>query len=59
MFNELPAEKAYRILESGLIVLVATRDADGRVNLMTMGFHVMMQHDPVRGFRTMPRPIQK
>ena len=25
MLNELPAEKAYRILESGPIVLVATR----------------------------------
>lgn len=46
MLNELPAEKAYRILESGPIVLVATRGVDGRANLMTMGFHMMMQHDP-------------
>jgi len=46
MLNELPAEKAYRILESGPIVLVATRGADDRTNLMTMGFHMMMQHDP-------------
>lgn len=46
MLNELPAEKAYRILESGPIVLVSTRSADGRANLMTMGFHMMMQHDP-------------
>lgn len=46
MLNELPPEKAYRILESGPIVLVATRAADGRANLMTMGFHMMMQHDP-------------
>ena len=46
MLNELPAEKAYRILESGPIVLVATRGAEGRANLMTMGFHMMMQHDP-------------
>ena len=38
MLNELPAEKAYRILESGPIVLVATRGAEGRANLMTMGF---------------------
>lgn len=46
MRNELPPKKAYRILESGPIVLVATRDANGRANLMTMGFHMMMQHDP-------------
>lgn len=46
MFDSLPAEKAYRILESGPIVLVSTRGEDGRPNLMTMGFHMMMQHDP-------------
>lgn len=46
MLNELPAEKAYRILESGPIVLVSTRASNGRANLMTMGFHMMMQHDP-------------
>ncbi|HIE1389155.1 TPA: flavin reductase family protein [Pseudomonas aeruginosa] len=45
MRNEFPAEKAYRILESGPIVLVSTRGADGRANLMTMGFHMMLQHD--------------
>lgn len=46
MQNQLPADKAYRILESGPIVLVSTRGSDGRANLMTMGFHMMMQHDP-------------
>jgi flavin reductase (DIM6/NTAB) family NADH-FMN oxidoreductase RutF len=46
MFDSLPAKKAYRILESGPIVLVSTRAADGSANLMTMGFHMMMQHDP-------------
>lgn len=46
MFDRLPAEEAYRILESGPIVLVSTRATDGRANLMTMGFHMMMQHDP-------------
>ncbi|MFL9575914.1 hypothetical protein [Acinetobacter baumannii] len=45
MLNELPAEQAYRILESGPIVLFFIRDIDGRANLMTMGFHMMMQHD--------------
>lgn len=46
MFDTLPPNKAYRILESGPIVLVSTRAADGSANLMTMGFHMMMQHDP-------------
>ncbi|HEK3481157.1 flavin reductase family protein [Pseudomonas aeruginosa] len=46
MLDELPAENAYRILESGPVVLVSTRGADDRANLMTMGFHMMIQHDP-------------
>ncbi len=46
MFDRLPVRKTYRILESGPIVLVSTRGNDGRANLMTMGFHMMMQHDP-------------
>lgn len=46
MHENLPAEKAYRILESGPILLVSTRASDGRANLMTLGFHMMMQHDP-------------
>lgn len=31
---------------SGPIVQVSTRAADGRAYLMTMGFHMMIQHDP-------------
>ncbi|UWL61792.1 flavin reductase family protein [Brucella pseudintermedia] len=46
MFDEFPAEKAYRILESGPILLVSTYGVDGRANLMTMGFHMMISHDP-------------
>jgi flavin reductase (DIM6/NTAB) family NADH-FMN oxidoreductase RutF len=46
MFDSLPVQKSYRILESGPIVLVSTCGDDGRANLMTMGFHMMMQHDP-------------
>lgn len=46
MMERLPAESAYRILESGPIVLVSTRGPNGRANLMTMGFHMMIQHDP-------------
>lgn len=37
--------KAYRLLESGPVVLVSTASG-GRANLMTMGFHMVVQHDP-------------
>ncbi|HET6387732.1 flavin reductase family protein [Hyphomicrobium sp.] len=37
--------KAYLLLESGPIVLVTT-SSKGRANVMTMGFHMVMQHDP-------------
>jgi flavin reductase (DIM6/NTAB) family NADH-FMN oxidoreductase RutF len=43
--QELPAWKAYRLLEAGPIVLVATVQ-DGKPNLMTMGFHMVIRHDP-------------
>lgn len=46
MPESLPPAKAYRLLESGPILLVSTRDREGKANLMTMGFHMMMQHDP-------------
>ncbi|HEY0739973.1 MAG TPA: flavin reductase family protein [Chryseosolibacter sp.] len=40
-----PVEKVYRLLEPGPIVLVTTFHR-GKSNVMTMGFHMMMQHDP-------------
>lgn len=43
--KELPASQAYRLLEPGPIVMVSTHD-DGKSNVMTMGFHMMIQHDP-------------
>lgn len=43
--KELPASKAYRIIEPGPIVMVSTRE-NGKPNVMTMGFHMMIQHDP-------------
>lgn len=46
MFDEFPADKAYRILESGPVLLVSTRSAAGRANLMTLGFHMMIEHSP-------------
>ena len=43
--EELPATHAYRLLEPGPIVLVST-SLDGKPNVMTMGFHMMIQHAP-------------
>ncbi len=37
--------KAYLLLEAGPIVLVTTSH-HGRANVMTMGFHMMVQHSP-------------
>lgn len=45
IFQQLPTSKAYRLLESGPIVLVATGDGKQH-NVMTMGFHMMLQHEP-------------
>lgn len=45
MFKTIPPSKAYRLLESGPVVLVSTTAVHGG-NLMTMGFHMMLQHDP-------------
>ncbi len=43
--KEVSASKAYRLLEAGPIVLVTTSDR-GRPNIMTMGFHMVVQHAP-------------
>ena len=43
--REVSPTKAYRLLEAGPIVLVTTAH-EGRANVMTMGFHMMVQHDP-------------
>lgn len=43
--KELPASQAYRLLEPGPIVLMTT-SLEGRSNVMTMGFHMMIQHAP-------------
>ena len=41
----LAASQAYRMMEPGPIVMVSTSD-NGKPNVMTMGFHMMIQHDP-------------
>ncbi len=43
--REIDPSKTYRLLESGPVVLVVTHDGE-RANVMTMGFHMVMRHDP-------------
>ncbi len=43
--READPSKAYLLLEAGPIVLVTT-SSKGRANVMTMGFHMMIQHAP-------------
>ncbi|GGY30566.1 flavin reductase family protein [Pseudoduganella albidiflava] len=45
MYQELDPSKAYRLLESGPVLLVTTGGGTRR-NVMTMGFHMMVQHEP-------------
>jgi flavin reductase (DIM6/NTAB) family NADH-FMN oxidoreductase RutF len=44
-----PDVNAYRLLESGPVVLVSTRAPDRRANVMTMGFHMIVQHPSLIG----------
>ena len=43
--NEFPASKAYRLVEPGPVVLVSTAHRN-KSNLMTLGFHMVVQHEP-------------
>lgn len=43
--RDLPLKKICRWMEPGPIVLVSTA-RKGKANLMTMGFHMMIQHEP-------------
>lgn len=43
--QEMNVEHAFRLIEPGPILLVTTRGTDGP-NVMTMGFHMMVQHVP-------------
>ncbi|VTZ65218.1 flavin reductase family protein [Sinorhizobium medicae] len=43
--KEISPSQTYRVLEPGPIVLVSTMD-NGKPNVMTMGFHMMIRHDP-------------
>ncbi|MBW9091530.1 flavin reductase family protein [Rhizobium wenxiniae] len=43
--KEIPATQTYRVLEPGPIVMVTTSDKE-KPNVMSMGFHMMIQHTP-------------
>jgi flavin reductase (DIM6/NTAB) family NADH-FMN oxidoreductase RutF len=42
----LPLETVYQVLEPGPVVLLTTRGRDGRANVMTMSWHMMMEFTP-------------
>ncbi|KAI1763661.1 hypothetical protein GGR53DRAFT_361914 [Hypoxylon sp. FL1150] len=45
-FEPYPPSKVYRIVEPGPVLLVTTGSlADGTHNVMTIGFHMVMQHE--------------
>ncbi len=45
-FDPYPASKVYRLIEPGPVLLVTTGSlADSTHNVMTIGFHMMMQHE--------------
>jgi flavin reductase (DIM6/NTAB) family NADH-FMN oxidoreductase RutF len=45
-FEPYPASKAYRLVEPGPVLLVSTGSlADSTHNLMTIGFHMVIQHE--------------
>jgi flavin reductase (DIM6/NTAB) family NADH-FMN oxidoreductase RutF len=46
--KELPLSKAYRFIEPGPVVLVTTAN-EGRANLMTMSWHMVMDFTPLLG----------
>lgn len=43
--RELPLSKVYQLLEPGPVVLLTTAQ-DGRSNIMTMSWHMMMEFEP-------------
>ena len=46
--NDLPLSKAYRLIEPGPVVLVTTAN-EGRANIMTMNWHMVMDFTPLIG----------
>ncbi|ANB12881.1 hypothetical protein AWJ20_1159 [Sugiyamaella lignohabitans] len=44
VLHSFPLKKVCQLIEPGPIVLVTTRARDESINVMTMGFHMMLQH---------------
>jgi flavin reductase (DIM6/NTAB) family NADH-FMN oxidoreductase RutF len=44
--EEHPINKVHQLLEPGPVILITTRDKDGNANVMTCGFHMVVQHEP-------------
>eukprot|EP00026_Physarum_polycephalum_P013331 Phypoly_transcript_13721.p1 GENE.Phypoly_transcript_13721~~Phypoly_transcript_13721.p1 ORF type:complete len:229 (+),score=49.01 Phypoly_transcript_13721:150-836(+) len=44
--KEYEITNTHRLMEPGPVILVVTKDAGKRPNIMTMGFHLPMQHEP-------------
>ena len=45
MMTELPLSKVYQLLEPGPVVLLTT-SRNGRANVMTMSWHMMVEFEP-------------
>lgn len=43
--DDYPVDKVYRLLEPGPVILLTTRGKDGTKNVMTIGFHMVVQHE--------------
>lgn len=43
--DDYPVDKVYRLLEPGPVILLTTKDKDGTNNVMTIGFHMVVQHE--------------
>lgn len=44
--KDLPLDTVYQLLEPGPVVLLTTCGRDGRANVMTMSWHMMMEFTP-------------
>lgn len=44
--KSFPLSKVYRLLEPGPVVMVTTADKEGRANIMTMSWHMMIDFEP-------------
>lgn len=46
MMKPLPLSKVYQLIEPGPVVLLTTRAKNGRANVMTMSWHMMVEFEP-------------